>query len=225
MNARASASVQDVMRPFHFLFLTCPLVLVSATASAQAATFDREAAAKALDRDFDACLPDDASVRIVVTFAPSGAIDTITEATWGATVGTLKAPKVGPVPDSVTSCVRSKLDGVQIPAFAGPPVRVGKKIDISARTGCAEVVVGSGNRWFPLFIDGRNVGTTLLQTRVWAGEHELMWQRPDGSFARHKYTFKCGHRLTFMLYADRDPDVADRRLVSLEDARRRGAVR
>ncbi len=81
---------------------------------------------------------------------------------------------------------------------------------------------GSG---FARFIDGRNVGTTLLQTRVWDGEHELMWQRPDGSFTRRKYTFKCGHRLTLMLYADRDPSVAERRLVSLEDARRRGVAR
>ena len=84
---------------------------------------------------------------------------------------------------------------MQIPSFTGPPVRVGKKIDTSERTGCAELVVASSYQWSPRFIDGRNVGTTLL------------------------------HRLTLMLYAERDPSVAERRLVSLEDARRRGVAR
>lgn len=60
-----------------------------------------------------------------------------------------------------------------------------------------------------MLVDGRNVGTTLLVTRVTDGEHEITWQRPDGSPASRKYTFKCGRRLTLILYPDRDPRVEE----------------
>jgi hypothetical protein len=215
VNAVASASVEGVMRlrlPF-FLFAPAVLAFVPATASAQATGFDRMAAATALTRDFDPCLPDDTPVYVVVTFAPSGAIESIADPTWGSTPKTLKTPKVGPVPDSVLSCVRNLLSGARIPAFTGEPVRVRKKIDISDRVGCAELVVASSYRWSPVLVDGRRVGTTLLQTRLTDGEHELTWQRADGSVGQRKYTFKCGHRLTLMLYADRDPKVFERRVL------------
>lgn len=206
------------MRP-HLLFsFSLALAFVPATAAARPAPFDREAAAKALDRDFDGCLPDRTPVYVVVTFQPSGELDAITDAKWGAT-------RKDPVPESVTSCIRRTLDGARVPAFTGAPVRVGKKVAFvhAGERGCAGLTVAS-QPWTPVLVDGLLIGPTPLDARIPEGDHELTWQEKDGKAVHRTFTFRCDRRVLLSLETGRAPRVQDTPMPpTLEAARRRNA--
>lgn len=222
----ASANVEEVTRPllFSFVFL---LVLVPATAFAQPTGFDREAAANALARDYDACLPDDTPLHVVVTFLPSGEVDSDVDATWLSTPKTWKNPRRDPVPDGVKACIRRRLDGVRIGAFTGAPVRVGKKIELGVASahGCAGLTVAS-SPWSSVFVDGKLVGPTPVITRLSDGDHEIILEHEDGTLVRRHHRFQCGRRLELSVNAKEAPSVREIPMpsrVTLEDARRREA--
>ena len=94
------------------LVTTFALAASSLALGAEAApgAFDRAAAAKLLERNYDACLADDRPISFVVTFRSSGDV-----------VSVAGAP-------GVESCVAKALAGARVPTFSGPDVRVRKTV-------------------------------------------------------------------------------------------------
>jgi hypothetical protein len=139
--------------------------------------FDRSAAAKVLERNYDACLPDATPRFPTFTFLPTGEVGGVTDAD-----------------PTITACIASALRGVRIPTFAGAAVRVSKRIEHGSWQGCSRLLVFSDGP-VPVMLDGKTVGQSPVDVRVAEGEHEVTWTTNDGSPKSWRHRFQCGRAL------------------------------
>jgi hypothetical protein len=156
--------------------------VADAQTAAPAASFNRVAAAAALDRDYDACLTadPDRTLRIVVEWAPSGKVaSVVSEGASGAS--------------PLEQCLAGVLRNVTIPAFARPSsVKVKKLVQ---RSDCVKVVIDSKTP-IAVDVDGKPVGMTPVTVRVRRGNHLVTWMTTDGkTVSRSMKTATCGSTL------------------------------